>query len=350
MTDHIPTQPPLLAVPRFPHLRQDDLRECDSVAMAALEHLGKQYRITRELHPGLIDCSTVVSQSHWVGAGIQTPFIAESQRTAANSFAVDPKDLLPGDAIYAYPGRKFSPGGRHNHVVLFLGHDDNHVPWAIESREDHGAILITLDNVLFDGGIRRFCINPRRVFPTNSWTDLVRRVPKLGRLGARLTAKYGSCDRHRGLDIYNTYDDLMVASPLTGSILDIVRVRDRGSFAGLWSPESRVYTVVGPVITGDAIRVGKDVEQGDILGEMASGPSPGGCNLIPGVVRAKRVHWELWAPPEFGLSPAQNLRCDWLPRSIAHESALIPHNPIYTLKLGKIGSCIASGVAVTREL
>lgn len=333
--------PPLPAVLRFPHLRQGDLRECDSVAIAALEHLGKQYRITRELHPGLVDCSTVVSQAHWVGAGIQTPFIAESQRTAVNSYAVQPKDLLPGDAIFAYPGRKFSPGGRHNHVVLFLGYDDNRIPWAIESREDHGAVLITLDNVLFDGGIRRFCINPHRVFPASSWTNLARRVPKLGRLGARLTAKYGSCDRHRGLDIH-TYDDLMIVSPLTGSILDVIRVRDRGSFAGIWSPERRVYTVAGPMVASDAVRVGRDVEQGDILGEIASGPGPGGCNVLPSLLRAKRVHWELWAPPEFGLSPAQNLRCDWLPRSIAREISLIPHNPIYALKLAEIGNCLSA--------
>jgi hypothetical protein len=342
MADLIPDlQRPLPAALRFPHLRQDDLRECDSVAMAALEHLGQRYRITRELHPGLVDCSTVVSQAHWIGAGIQTPFIAESQRTAANSYVVEPADLLPGDAIYAYPGREFSPGGRHNHVVLFLGYDDNRAPWAIESREDHGAVLITLDNVSFDGGIRRFCINPHRVFPASSWAELVRRAPKLGRLGARLTAKYGSCDRHRGLDVY-IQDDLMIASPLTGSVLDVMRVRDRGSFAGIWSPESRAYVVAGPMLASDTVRVGKDVEQGDILGKVAGGPGPGGCNVIPGLGDARRVHLELWAPPEFGLSPAPNLRCDWLPRSLAHEDTLIPHNPVYAIKLGKIGSCIAA--------
>jgi hypothetical protein len=324
---------------RFPHLRQDGLRECDAVAMASLEHLGHRYRITRELCPGLADCSTVVSQAHWVGAGMQIPFIAESQRNAVNSCTVDRNDLLPGDAIYAYLDKRLSPGGRHNHVVLFIGNDDNDNPWAIESREGNGVALISLDDVSFDGGIRRFCINPHRVFPVSVWTELVRRVPKLGRLGARLTAKYGSCDRHRGLDIY-TESGHLIASPLTGSILDVMRVRDRGSFAGIWSPESRAYTIAGPMLASDAVRVGKDVEKGDLLGEVASGPGPGGCNVIPNYRRDKRVHWELWAPPEFGLSPAQNLRCEWLPQSIAHEGVLIPHNPIYALKLGKIGSCL----------
>lgn len=86
-------------------------RECDAVARAALEHLGKRYRITRELRNGLIDCSTVVSQAHWIGAAVRVPFIAESQRNAANATAVESiADVLPGDVLVAYPSVAASPG------------------------------------------------------------------------------------------------------------------------------------------------------------------------------------------------------------------------------------------------
>jgi hypothetical protein len=327
-------------IPKFPHFENDErLRECDSVALAALENLGKQYRITRELHPDFVDCSTVVSQSHWVGAGIQTPFIAESQRKASNACVVGRDDLLPGDAIYAYASKELSPGGRHNHTVLFLGHDQDGAPWAIESREEHGARLITMDAVAFDGGIRRFCLNPLSIFPAGQWSDLVRAVPKLGRLGARLTSRYGSGTRHRGLDIYARGEPVLV-SPLAGSIVEITRVSAGVLFAGIWCQDSSVYTLVGPMAPSDVVRIGRDVVQGEILGAGVEGSGPGGCNMIPGAGRG-RVHWELWALPEFGVSPAPDLRCEWIPRLIASEERLIAQNPIYALKLGKIGSCLA---------
>jgi hypothetical protein len=327
-------------IPVFPRLRQPGLRECDSVAMAAMEHLGKSYRITRELSPGLIDCSTVISQAHWTGAAIQTPFVAESQRLATNAAVVTVEDLLPGDAVYAYPSRRHSPGGRHNHVVLYLGEDEDGTIWAIESREETGAVLITLDRVLFGGGIRRFCLNPLSVFPAGAWSELAARVPKLARLGARLTAAYGTCRRHRGTDVY-VADDCVVVSPLAGSIVDVMKIRYHCSFIGIWSSADRIYSVVGPVTTAAGISPGRDVDRGATLGGISSGAGPGGCNIIPAVADKKRVHFELWAPADFGTSPAPDLRCDWLPRAIARERDLIPHNLIYAVKLGAVGSVVS---------
>ena len=326
-------------IPVFPWLRQPELRECDSVAAAAMEHLGKSYRITRELSAGQVDCSTVISQSHWRGAAIQTPFVAESQRLASNAAVVAAEDLLPGDAVYAYPSRKHSPGGRHNHVVLFLGTDEDGTSWAIESREETGAVLITMDRVLFEGGIRRFCLNPLSVFPGGPWSELAARVPKLARLGARLTAAYGSSRRHRGTDVY-VDEGCVATSALAGSIVDMVKTRYRSSFIGIWSPADRVYSVVGPVNAADGISPGRDVDRGGLLGEISSGAGPGGCNIIPAAAHKKRLHVELWAPAGFGTSPAPDLRCEWLPRVIASERDLIPHNPIYACKLGAVGSVV----------
>jgi hypothetical protein len=330
-------------LPRFPHLEDQEQRECDAVARRALDHIGKSYKITRELWPGLIDCSTLVSQSHWSGAAIQTPFIAETQRRASNAQVIESVDLLPGDAIYSYPSKEESPGGRHNHVALFLGGDQHGTPWVIESREEEGVILGRLDEVKFGGGIRRFCIEPLRRFPKGMWSQLVPRVPKLGRLGARLTASYtGTSRRHRGIDVYVEHD-WPVVSPTNGMIVTCFKTSSSsGSFIGVWSSRHKLCSLVGPVEITTGLRVGQEVEAGRVIGSPASGAGPGGCNTIPRPPGTVRLHWELWASPGFGVSPASDLKCEWLPRGLDHGPALVAHNAIYALKRGDIGGCIAA--------
>jgi hypothetical protein len=324
---------------RFPHLEPSELRECDAVAYAAFEHMGKGYRITRELWPDVIDCSSLVSQSHWTGAGIQTPFIAETQRFASNARVIEPAELLPGDAIYAYRSKSEAPGGRHNHVALFLGTDQMGKPWAIESREETGVTLSELNKIRFDGGIRRFCIEPLRVFPQGTWSQLARRVPKLGRLGARLTASYaGGPRRHHGTDVY-VDEDCYVTSPLGGTIVATFKTHSSsGTFIGVSS--SRVCSLVGPVSTVSEFRIGQDLDEGEVLGTPSWGAGPGGCNTIPNPPGTVRLHWELWAEEGEDSSPARDLRCGWLPDGFKNRLSLSAQNPIYSLKQGSIGSCV----------
>lgn len=325
----------------FPQLGGGEMRECDSVARAAFEHLGKSYRITRELKPGLVDCSTIISQAHWVGAAVQTPFIAESQRRAANAVAVDRGDLLPGDAIYAYSSHRHSPGGRHNHVVMYVGEDSRGISWVVESREGPGAQLIKLGAVQFNGGIRRFCVQPFHAFPSGDWSFLVRRVPKLGRLGCRLTAQYGASRRHRGTDIY-AQRDWAVVSPFAGTIVTVFKTKNFSDlFVGIWSAEQDACSLVGPIKIASNIGVGAQVESGQLLGGLGEGAGPGGCNVIAHPPGIRHVHWELWSRAGSAVSPAGDLRCDWLPRQLSRQVELRAQNAIYELKCGKIGTCVS---------
>lgn len=332
---------------RFPHLELSELRECDAVAYSAFEHMGKSYRITRELWPDVIDCSSLVSQSHWTGAGIQTPFIAETQRHASNARVVEPADLLPGDAIYAYRSKSEAPGGRHNHVALFLGTDQMGEPWAVESREETGVTLSELSKVRFDGGIRRFCIEPLRVFPQGMWSQLARRVPKLGRLGARLTANYaGGPRRHHGTDVYID-DGCYVTSPLSGTIVTTFKTHSSsGVFIGVWSSYRSTCSLVGPVSAASEFRIGQNLDEGDVLGMPSRGTGPGGCNTIPNPPGTVRLHWELWTQAGRDISPARGLQCSWLPRGFNDRLSLSAQNPIYSLKQGSIGSCVAPSMAI----
>lgn len=52
--------------------RADPL-ESTAIALDSLRFTGWQYRMSRELYPGYIDCSTIVSQAYWDAAGVQTP-------------------------------------------------------------------------------------------------------------------------------------------------------------------------------------------------------------------------------------------------------------------------------------
>jgi hypothetical protein len=327
--------------PRFPHLEQAELRECDAVALSSFEHLGKKYKITRELQKNTIDCSTVVSQSHWIGAAVQLPFIAETQRRAVNARTVERADMLPGDSIYAYAKKEDSPGGRHNHVVLFIGNDDGGTPWAMESREESGAVLTELSSVSFAGGIRRFCIEPLRIFAEGPWSRIVRQVPKLGRLGARLTVGYRGGGRHTGLDIYWPPGSAVI-SPLAGSVVDVHMTMHGRSMIGIWSARDSMYSVVGPISVAPGISAGLDVRLGDLLGAPMGGVSATGCNAIPQFSWRERLHWELWASRSYGASPAPDLICETFPSGIGLREDLVAQNALYFVKQGRLGVCLGN--------
>src|SRR4051812_24507907 len=73
--------------------------EALSVISASATFAGWRYQITREQADGLIDCSSLVSQSHWLGAAIGMPFIAETQRLAYSGIDVARNELRPGDVL-----------------------------------------------------------------------------------------------------------------------------------------------------------------------------------------------------------------------------------------------------------
>jgi hypothetical protein len=328
-------------VPRFSHLEKADLRECEAVAHESFIHLGKSYHITRELRPGLIDCSTLVSQSHWTGAAVQMPFIAETQRTAVNGYFVDRSDLVPGDCIYAYPTKDEAPDGKHNHVVLFIGADETGELWAIESRPESGVALIELNSVSFRGGIKRFCPEPMRSFGQGYWADLAARVPKLGRLGARLTSQYDGSpvSRHAGTDIYDVVGS-MVLSPFAGVVSRLQTLPSGGNMVHQWSESDSQFSILGPIALTGRLRVGSRIERGDVLGRAVGGACPTGCNAIPGHPRSQRLHWELWAPERLGQSPAPGLAATIRLPPTSNGEALVAQNAVYQVKRGTVGSCL----------
>jgi cell wall-associated NlpC family hydrolase len=328
-------------VPRFAHLEKADLLECEAVVYESFTHLGKSYRITRELQAGLIDCSTLVSQSHWVGAAVQMPFIAETQRTAVNGYFIDRSDLSPGDCIYAYPTKDEAPGGRHNHVVLFIGADEAGKLWAIESRPESGVGLVELSSVSFRGGIKRFCPEPMRSFGSGHWTDLATRVPKLGRLGARLTSRYhcSSVSRHAGTDIYGAVGSI-VLSPFTGVVSWLQALPSGDKMVHQWSESDSLFSVLGPFAPTERLKVGARIERGEILGRATGGASPTGCNAIPGHPRSQRLHWELWAPERLGQSPAPGLAATVRLPPASNGETLVAQNAVYQVKRDTVGPCL----------
>jgi hypothetical protein len=308
--------------------------ESESVALCALTFLGRRYRITREFVPGYIDCSTVVSQAHWWGAAVQTPFIADTQLQAVNSERVDLASLLPGDAIYLYSSGSKSPGGKHNHVVLFVGLDESGRKWGVESRDPDGVRLTPIDALTVGGGIRRFCPSPGKRFEDGMWAPLVRRVPKLGRIGARLTFPTNTSIRHVGTDIYLP-PRTAVYSPLSGHV-DGVLGRSRGCKA-LAIQSTRGYRTILAPIAECKLHPGDPVEQGDWLGLSAPVRLPG-CNIVQPLIGTVPVHWEVWGRSSQRLSaPGLSEQLSFVapPRSSRPRYCM---NAAYLLKMGWIGS------------
>jgi len=317
------------------------LRECDEVALASLSHIGKSYRITRELVDGYIDCSTVVSQSHWVGGAVQTPFIADSQLKAVNASDVSTSEPLPGDSIYAYRSARDSPGRRYNHVALVIGPDSDGRLWAIESSDPIGVRLTPVDDLRSGGGIRRFCPNPRRIFAGGEWRKYVEAVPKLGRLGSRLTANYHASERmHRGTDIYCA-DSSLVVAPLSGEIIGVERVRGVVHRIHLYSDTCGMMCTVGPLEPLGAIaEAGSYASVGMILGRTTSMGSHLGCNCMLAYRRRQYLHVELWDSTESMPSPAPGLSSEIARRVVPH-SEFRAVSPIYAMKLGLLNDCFS---------
>lgn len=321
---------------RFPNLTGVHLTEGCRVARASLEHLGKKYRITREMTRDFIDCSTVVSQSHWIGAAVQTPFIADTQRQASNAIGVDAECLIAGDAVYAYESAKSSPGGRYNHVGLVLGSDESGIHWAIESSDPVGVRIVPLDSLRIAGGYRRFCPNALDVFRDGPWCTLVRRVPKLGRLGSRLTAGYFHPSRaHRGTDIYCS-DVAKASSPFTCTIVRVDRLGSVAHRVFLYADATGDVCVFGPLLDDDRhLNVGARLIEGSALGTVAPELYSIGCNHLPGYRHRRHLHVEHWSRDRSMPSPAPTMKMESA-LDIPNIGDFMAVSPLYSLKLHKL--------------
>jgi hypothetical protein len=310
--------------------------ECVSVAGSALKHVGKKYLITRELRPGYIDCSTIISQAHWEGAAVQTPFIAESQRLAPSGIFVAGRDeLLPGDSLIEYPSRYMAPGGRHNHVAMFLCHDPWGGSWAIEARESSGAEIVDFRNIRSDGGIKRFCPNPNTSFENGRWRTLAAAVPKLGRLGARLTARYTDSDRHAGTDIYAATESTIFA-PIAGVVTDLQMHLGLPISVEIYNDAQRISTLLAPIATDPKISVGQEIVRGDAIGRIDKSRKWIGCNAIPAMRGLCSLHWELWSGVNLGYPPAEGIGSS---RSACWPAGkATPYNPVYAVKIGIVAA------------
>lgn len=87
------------------------------ICRRAIRFSGFSYRRDEELKLGTtVDCSTLTSQSHWEGALIGIPFVADGQRRATSAKNVQSTgELEPADVLVKYPSIEESPDKTWNH-------------------------------------------------------------------------------------------------------------------------------------------------------------------------------------------------------------------------------------------
>jgi len=299
----------------------DPRSECLSTIAVTERFAGWGYRITRELYIGEIDCSTLVSQSLWVGAGVAAPFIAETQRKAYSALAVE-GGRLPGDVLIRFPSLAESSDARHNHVSMYLGPDSAGTEWIAESRRPEGVRALPLYPEAALGGVRRFLPNPTRVFEDQEPVlRLAAATPKVARIGARLGLDAAHPHAHRGIDVYFERP-VEVLAPFAGR-------------ASLQRDGSVVLTDGESVFIAAAVAVDAavhDVAAGAVLGLCAGGDRPR-CNAADGLTDAVGLHLEYWTSRATGYSEERSVTA----LAEAPGIGLRAYNPLYAIKLGLIG-------------
>lgn len=321
--------------------------EAAATVRATTRFAGWKYRITRELVDGLIDCSTLASQAHWAGAAVGIPFVAETQRLAYSAKAVKPSGILPSDLLVRYPSREASPDGRHNHVVLYLGEHPRAGHWVIEASETgNGVRTRPMADSDADGGIRRFLPHPTEAFASRETAlSLASAVPKLGRLGCRLTAGLLDPRRHRGVDIYCRGNG-PVAAPLSGRLVYEPRGKSEAGVVHVIGADSHELVSLRPIAldTGSPARV----EAGEPIGWLAE-ERPLTCNSIPALRGFPFLHFEYWSSRPHTFIDERDLPEPSIPSERPPDGLMKSFNPIYAIKLGLLASPI-SDLAVTLTL
>ncbi len=229
------------------------------------------YKRSEELESGTtVDCSTLTSQSHWEGALIGIPFVADSQRKAASGkFVSLSNDMIPADVLVKYPSLEASPDKTWNHVGLYLGRDKQGTQWLIESTSKTGVRLSTVEAFDPQGGIKRFTLETQ---PFDSLTArralaLAPLVPKFGRLGVRQYRKSGEGrPAHRGLDLY-----MLAGTPVYATIAGSAsRIHESLEDANGIEVVGKNMTVRYLMLGSIAVEYGVAVQVGDLLGYVIS--------------------------------------------------------------------------------
>lgn len=184
----------------------EDTEQC-KICRRAVQFSNFTYKRSEELELGTtVDCSTLTSQSHWEGALIGIPFVAENQRKASSGKSIDSLDeMIPADVLVKYASLERSPEKTWNHVGLYLGRDKQGTQWLIESTGKTGVRLSRVDAFDPRGGIKRFTMTtqPLESSVVRYVLELAPLVPKFGRLGVRQYRKSNENRLvHRGLDLY----------------------------------------------------------------------------------------------------------------------------------------------------
>lgn len=248
-------------------------QESESVrtVRSSLQFLGMPYLQTEELAADSIDCSTLTSQSIWMGAAIGVPFTAEGQRVAETGHRIPLSELLPGDVLVKYSSLADAPGANFNHVGLFLGYADGHIGWLIESAGGVGVRLNRVADFSPRGGCKRYLISPRLAFRSaNAIRALAAapRVPKLGRFGARQYTRSGDVRIvHTAVDIY-CQAGAPVRAPLAGRVSAIHLENETEAALRVDSPEGDAFSILGNVLMLAGLS-GAEVERGSHIGHVA---------------------------------------------------------------------------------
>lgn len=244
--------------------------ECISVARSAVRFLGLPYGRSEELRDDCIDCSTLTSQSHWEGAVVGIPFLAENQRKAVSATAITLEArIIPGDVAV-----KFRTLGdtsdNHNHVAIVVGRDSQSRVWLLESCAGFGTRLVSLDDFAPAGGVRRFLPFPTIPFRTSGASAalaLARRVPKLGRFYAGQHTVHGWRSRHLGIDIYSPVG-APVFAPIRGKVTLGTLPSEDGPLLTIVDESTDACCTLGQVIPAGGIMDGAYVTAGEHVGSI----------------------------------------------------------------------------------
>lgn len=241
------------------------------ILKASLQFLGNSYLRTEELAQNTVDCSTLTSQSYWEGAQIGIPFIAESQRVAADGIPVTKEEALPADIVVRFAGLEASPDKTYNHVGLILGRGSNGTTYVIESNSKEGCVISTLEKFDPQGGFRRYLKNDNVLVDDGLYADfnaISKKVPKLSRLGAR-QYKTDAQERpvHRGIDIYVELDT-PVHAPIPG-VVSVGVLHDEREPCIFIEDKDGLKCTLGNAIP-EASLIGQTVREGQVIGKIHS--------------------------------------------------------------------------------
>jgi len=299
-----------------------------SICKHALGYLGYSYERHEELvFSETIDCSTLVSQSHWEGALIGVPFTAESQRKASSGKVISSMaEALPADVLVKYPSVSESPDGQWNHVGLYLGRDTSGIEWVVESVSGAGVRLTRAADFDPQGGIRRFVPFEDVVHDSTARAALALaiRVPKLGRLGAKqYPVSGGFRQAHRGVDIY-TKENMPVYAGMEGVISVLHDNLKKTDGVEIYSQEETAarYLMLRDIRVHD----GDIVKVGALIGYVRRPPKNSG--LVYSKLFGDTAHLHLEFQTRRGSSYAQG-NCH-----VEGDSVYL--NPLYCSKFGQL--------------